>query len=208
MPIKSFPDLCLPDGADSLFWELQSSSVTSDPCSLRFSPDINVETCPHSIQVNGLNVQGATHQEAVSALRNAGSCIKMTVLRDRTSDPGGPQDQRDAVERQLCRPTVESAEEPPSLKMEANFCNGNGVVGSSAEYPSREEILNFLIVFAQCLKRRRGMEKNNASNRNSHNCPLFLLSLCSCWVLGVSRKGRFLTWKWGTFCTGRNKQWP
>lgn len=76
-------------------------------------------------------MQGVTHQEAVSALRNAGSCIKMTVLRDRTSDPGGPQDQRDVVGRQLCRPTVESLEERPSRKIEAVVCNGNGVVGGS-----------------------------------------------------------------------------
>lgn len=146
---ESIPDRCLPDGADYLFSDIQSSFVTSDPCSLHFSPDINVQTCPPSIQVNGLNVQGATHQEAVSALRNAGSCIKMTVVRDRTSDPGGLQDQRDVVERQLCRPTAESAEEPPSRKTEANFCNGNGVVGSSTESPSREEVLNPLTVFVQ-----------------------------------------------------------
>lgn len=82
----------------------------------------------------------------------------MAVLRDRTSDPGGLQDQRDAVERQLCRPAAESAEEPPSGKIDANFCNGNGLVGSSTESPSREEIFNPLIVFAQRLKRRRGME--------------------------------------------------
>lgn len=72
----------------------------------------------------------------------------MTVLRDRTSDPGGPQDQGDVVERQLCRPTVENAEEPPSRKIEANICNGNGVVGSCTESLSREDILNSLIVFA------------------------------------------------------------
>lgn len=90
-----------------------------------------METCPLSIQVNSLNVQGVTHQEAVSALRNAGSCIKMTVLRDRTSDPGGPQDQWDVAGRQLCRPTVESPEERPSRKIEAVVCNGNGVVGGS-----------------------------------------------------------------------------
>lgn len=59
----------------------------------------------------------------------------MTVLRDRTSDPSGPQDQRDVVE--------------PSRKMEANFCNGNGVVGSCTESLSREEVLNPLIVFVQ-----------------------------------------------------------
>lgn len=91
----------------------------------------------------------------------------MTVLRDRTSDPGEPQDQQDEVERQLCRPTAESAEEPPSRKTEANFCNGNGVVGSSTKSPRREEILNSLIAFAECLKRRRGMEKYKASSRNS-----------------------------------------
>ncbi|XP_041866351.1 disks large homolog 1 isoform X2 [Melanotaenia boesemani] len=31
------------------------------------------------LEVNGLSMQGATHHEAVGALRNAGSCIKMKV---------------------------------------------------------------------------------------------------------------------------------
>lgn len=100
---------------------------------------------PLSIQVNGLNMQGATHHEAVSALRNAGSCIQMTVLRDRllpreVSDLGGPQDQQDATGRQLCSQDgegqsdkqpmmMESAGDFSSKKTEEVVCNGNSIVG-------------------------------------------------------------------------------
>ncbi|CAL8257353.1 unnamed protein product [Lota lota] len=35
------------------------------------------------LEVNGLDVQGMAHHEAVSALRHAGSCIKMKVLREK-----------------------------------------------------------------------------------------------------------------------------
>uniref|UniRef100_W5NJS8 Leucine rich repeat containing 1 n=1 Tax=Lepisosteus oculatus TaxID=7918 RepID=W5NJS8_LEPOC len=35
------------------------------------------------LEVNGVNMQTVSHHEAVSTLRNAGSCIKMTVLRQR-----------------------------------------------------------------------------------------------------------------------------
>ncbi|XP_048125132.1 tyrosine-protein phosphatase non-receptor type 13 [Alosa alosa] len=35
------------------------------------------------LEVNGLDMQEVTHHEAVSTLRNAGSCIKMKVLRSR-----------------------------------------------------------------------------------------------------------------------------
>ncbi|XP_031435025.1 protein scribble homolog [Clupea harengus] len=39
------------------------------------------------LEVNGLDMQVVTHHEAVSALRNAGSCIKMKVLRSRALPP-------------------------------------------------------------------------------------------------------------------------
>ena len=42
---------------------------------------------PMCWQVNGLDMQVVTHHEAVSALRNAGSCIKMKVLRSRALPP-------------------------------------------------------------------------------------------------------------------------
>lgn len=98
---------------------------------------------PSSIQVNGLNMQAATHQEAVNALRNAGSCIKMTVLSDRllpreVSDLGGPQDQQNVIGRQLCsqegkgqsdkQSMMENAEDYLSRKIQAVACNGNGIV--------------------------------------------------------------------------------
>ncbi|XP_059929396.1 protein scribble homolog isoform X2 [Gadus macrocephalus] len=35
------------------------------------------------LEVNGLDIQGMAHHEAVSALRHAGSCIKMKVLREK-----------------------------------------------------------------------------------------------------------------------------
>ncbi|XP_068613200.1 protein scribble homolog, partial [Brachionichthys hirsutus] len=92
------------------------------------------------LEVNGLKMQGATHQEAVSALRKAGSCIKVKVMRERLCDPEGPRDQHDAAERQPCGrdgrgqgrkqpPTMEQAEDCLSRKMEAVVCNGNGIVG-------------------------------------------------------------------------------
>lgn len=89
-------------------------------------------------------MQGATHHEAVSALRNAGSCIKMKVLRERllpreVRDPEGPQDPPEVTGRQLCgldgggqrvkQPKTESAEDGLTTKIEAVVCNGNGIVG-------------------------------------------------------------------------------
>lgn len=97
-----------------------------------------------SIQVNGLNMQGATHHEAVSALRNAGSCIKMKVLRERllpceVCDLDEPQDPLDVMGPQLCsrdgvghrgkQAKMETAENCLSKKTETVVCNGNGIVG-------------------------------------------------------------------------------
>ncbi|XP_049927786.1 inaD-like protein [Epinephelus moara] len=95
------------------------------------------------LEVNGLNMQAATHHEAVSALRNAGSCIKMKVLRERllprgqACDPEDPQDPQNMTGRQLCsqdgggqrgkQPKMESVEDCLSKKIEAVVCNGNGV---------------------------------------------------------------------------------
>ncbi|XP_038593285.1 uncharacterized protein LOC119917199 [Micropterus salmoides] len=87
-------------------------------------------------------MQAATHHEAVCALRNAGSCIKMKVLRERLlppevcdlEEPRGPQD---VTGRQLCsqdsgsqrskQPNMESAEDCLSKKIEVVVCNGNGI---------------------------------------------------------------------------------
>lgn len=87
-------------------------------------------------------MQGATHHEAVSALRNAGSCIRMTVLRDRLPPPevkvpGGPRDERDVTGQQLSNQEgqaakaglIESKEGCLSKSIEAIVCNGNDIVG-------------------------------------------------------------------------------
>lgn len=87
-------------------------------------------------------MQGATHHEAVSALRNAGSCIRMTVLRDglpprEVKAPGGPRDERDVTGQQLSNQEgqtakaglIESQEGCLSKSIEAVVCNGNDMVG-------------------------------------------------------------------------------
>ncbi|XP_051273335.1 protein scribble homolog [Dicentrarchus labrax] len=94
------------------------------------------------LEVNGISMQGATHHEAVSALRNAGSCIKMKVLRERllpreVCDLNAAQAPQDVTGRQLCsqdggvqrskQPMIESAEDCLSKKIEAVVCNGNGI---------------------------------------------------------------------------------
>ncbi|XP_058508136.1 protein scribble homolog [Solea solea] len=91
------------------------------------------------LEVDGLNVQGATHHEAVSALRNAGSIIKMTVLRERLltgepfeqDEPCDPLD--DVTGRQPCRvqrseqPKIECGGDCLMKRIEAAVCNGNGI---------------------------------------------------------------------------------
>ncbi|XP_044070284.1 uncharacterized protein LOC122884425 isoform X2 [Siniperca chuatsi] len=99
-------------------------------------------------EVNGLDMQAATHHQAVSALRNAGSCIKMKVLRERLLPPevcdlDEPQGPQDVTGRQLCsqdgggqmskQPKKESAEDYLSKKIEAVVCNGNGISGLESD---------------------------------------------------------------------------
>ncbi|XP_039640783.1 leucine-rich repeat-containing protein 1 isoform X2 [Perca fluviatilis] len=94
------------------------------------------------LEVNGLNMQAATHHEAVSALRNAGSCIKMKVLREKllpreVCDPDEHHDPRDVTGRQPCtqdggdqrgKPhNTESVEDGLSKKIEAVVCNGSSI---------------------------------------------------------------------------------
>lgn len=110
-------------------------------------------------------MQGATHHEAVSALRNAGSCIKMKVLRERllpreVCDPGEPQDPPDVPGRQLCsldgggqrgkQPKTESAEDCLTKKIEAAVCNGNGIVGGSLKSQHKQN--KFHHCFPACLE--------------------------------------------------------
>lgn len=116
-----------------------------------------------SLQVNGLGMQGATHHEAVSALRNAGSCIRMTVLRDglppgEAPDPGGPREEQDAgtgqqpsnQEGQTAKPpSAESVEGSLSKRIEAVVCNGSDTVGGFAGTPLF--FTTARVLFSHCL---------------------------------------------------------
>ncbi|KAM4607477.1 protein scribble homolog [Polymixia lowei] len=96
------------------------------------------------IEVNGFDMQGATHHAAVSALRNAGSCIKMKVLRERMlprevcgQDNPVAQEMDTFTDRQLynqdvgcqrSKPrTVDSSVDCLPGEIEAVICNGNGI---------------------------------------------------------------------------------
>ncbi|XP_028845143.1 protein scribble homolog [Denticeps clupeoides] len=99
------------------------------------------------LEVNGLDMQEVTHHEAVSALRNAGSCIKLKVLRERAAaheaptaedpllekdvllsgPPRGPGDQRQ-------QPSTPEAEPDEAQRIKAVvICNGNGLRRSECE---------------------------------------------------------------------------
>lgn len=105
------------------------------------------------LQVNGLNMQGVTHLEAVSALRNAGSCIKMKVLREglhlsEVSVPDEPEDPQDVTGRQdgggqwRKQQRMESKEGCLLKKREPVVCNGNGIVGSLLASQRKQKTLN------------------------------------------------------------------
>ncbi len=102
-------------------------------------------------QVNGQNMQEVSHQDAVGVLRNAGSCIKMKVLRERcmpveprqhersdtmeTADPQVSQEwdvtmsnYRSSDPQSSTDPTLDCS--PMTNRTEATVCNGNGPVGS------------------------------------------------------------------------------
>ncbi|XP_065815576.1 protein scribble homolog isoform X2 [Labrus bergylta] len=98
------------------------------------------------LEVNGLDMQRATHHQAVSALRNAGSCIQMIVLRQRLlprevyhpdqPPPPPPPDPQDVTGRQLwgctgggwgSRQQEQSMEDCLPKRIEAVVCNGNGI---------------------------------------------------------------------------------
>ncbi|XP_042624219.1 disks large homolog 4-like [Cyprinus carpio] len=100
------------------------------------------------LEVNGQDMQEVSHHEAVSVLRNAGSCIKMKVLRERCM-PMEPQihESFDTMEtadlqvsqewdvtmsnnrREICVSfdTMETADLQVSQELEATVCNGNGL---------------------------------------------------------------------------------
>ncbi|MEQ2249889.1 hypothetical protein ILYODFUR_034258, partial [Ilyodon furcidens] len=65
------------------------------------------------LEVNGLSMQGVTHHEAVAALRNAGGCIKLKVLREKLP----PADQ------EVC-----GWQNGLPKKIEAAVCNGNSTL--------------------------------------------------------------------------------
>ncbi|XP_061645256.1 leucine-rich repeat-containing protein 1 isoform X4 [Phyllopteryx taeniolatus] len=97
------------------------------------------------LEVNSLSMQGATHLEAVRALRNAGSCIKMRVLREgshvrqRVSQSNDARDAEDAASRRPCshddakgprsisQKGAEGTENCVTKKMDVVLCNSNGI---------------------------------------------------------------------------------
>ncbi|CAB1312912.1 unnamed protein product, partial [Coregonus sp. 'balchen'] len=104
------------------------------------------------LEVNGLDMQEVSHHEAVTALRNAGSCIKMKVMRERaiqSLDTCRAQQENSVavtaetdilmswqlvdLEDGRQRPKAQQPGPEPSVdcdltkRIEAVVCNGNGV---------------------------------------------------------------------------------
>ncbi|XP_072533280.1 uncharacterized protein [Salminus brasiliensis] len=88
------------------------------------------------LEVNGQDMLEVSHHEAVSALRNAGNCIKMKVLRER---PAPPPDNRapqepDISEADISRQWIDTCQEsmldcsPLANRIEAVICNGKGLI--------------------------------------------------------------------------------
>nr|XP_057914028.1 inaD-like protein [Doryrhamphus excisus] len=102
------------------------------------------------LEVNSFSMQSVTHLEAVRALRNAGSCIKMKVLRE-ASHPrqvgqfaDGTQDAEDATSWRPCsqddakgqrsaQQKMEGRDDSLPQKMEAVVCNGNGTANLKSD---------------------------------------------------------------------------
>ncbi|XP_043992828.1 disks large homolog 2 [Gambusia affinis] len=94
------------------------------------------------LEVNGVSMQCATHHEAVAALRNAGCCIKLKVLRERLlpSDNYVPTvllDPPDPAGRPVCQISkqsqLEESEKCLPKKIEAVVCNGNSACDSDSD---------------------------------------------------------------------------
>ncbi|XP_072293449.1 disks large homolog 4 [Eucyclogobius newberryi] len=95
------------------------------------------------LEVNGLCIVGATHQYAVSALRNAGSSIRIKVLRDPLPPREEPLDVQVKAGKQLsCLEApakggklhkMNNTHNYLSRKIEAVVCNGNGMVDLKKE---------------------------------------------------------------------------
>ncbi|KAJ8360012.1 hypothetical protein SKAU_G00165370 [Synaphobranchus kaupii] len=106
------------------------------------------------LEVNSLNMQEMTHHEAVSALRNAGSCVKMKVLRERSVCPAPPiqaevPETYIPVDRKLAHPTIpgdsgskwQNCEPVPERRLPGVIeavvvCNGNGASWADPEKPT------------------------------------------------------------------------
>ncbi|XP_007892275.1 protein scribble homolog [Callorhinchus milii] len=93
------------------------------------------------LEVNGINLQNVTHYEAVSALKNAGTVIKMVILRDRAaatdnvvssdSDTADADGMRVAHHSECCSRVnhqAASRDEPGSGEKKPTTCNGNSTV--------------------------------------------------------------------------------
>ncbi|RXM33124.1 Leucine-rich repeat-containing protein 1 [Acipenser ruthenus] len=105
------------------------------------------------LEVNGLNLQNVTHHEAVNALKNAGNCIKIVVLRDRltstenpkTTDPVAVETEsvKEHSDNNNCKKHQSSCSDETRLGQkqtetkETVVCNGNGMhLGSQEEMAS------------------------------------------------------------------------
>ncbi|XP_016332627.1 protein LAP2-like [Sinocyclocheilus anshuiensis] len=136
------------------------------------------------LEVNGQDMQEVSHHEAVGILRNAGSCIKMKVLRERyvpvepwlhersdtmeTADPQVSQEWDVTMSNNRLSGPQSSTDpmldcSPITNRMEATVCNGNG--------------LNDLV---QDLRLTKDMEtfKNNALQvvKNTMTIPRIILT--------------------------------
>ncbi|TRY96969.1 hypothetical protein DNTS_033575, partial [Danionella cerebrum] len=86
-------------------------------------------------KVNGQDTQDFSHQDAVSVLRNAGSCIKMKVLRERSrtheksdsgqTEPEGSPEWDMAISSNRAPELCEASLEAGRGRIEATVCNGN-----------------------------------------------------------------------------------
>ncbi|MGH0139287.1 UNVERIFIED_CONTAM: hypothetical protein FKN15_037077 [Acipenser sinensis] len=105
------------------------------------------------LEVNGLDLQNVTHHEAVSALKNAGNCIKIVVLRDRltstenpkTTDPVAVETEsvKEHSDNNNCKKHQTSCSDETRLGQkqtetkETVVCNGNGMhLGTQEEMAS------------------------------------------------------------------------
>ncbi|XP_064172801.1 disks large homolog 2 [Anguilla rostrata] len=107
------------------------------------------------LEVNGLNMQEMTHHEAVCALRNAGSCVKMKVLRERSVCPAlftappihaeapemdSPADRNPANPTNPGNPGPKRHNSEPECRLPGAIeavvlCNGNGASSAEPEKP-------------------------------------------------------------------------